>query len=152
MQRASPEQVAADSASNPHIDAVVLQPMRLARTLRNRGSSNRRRTVSLLLALWMATGATSVQAEEAAVCLVKSDPVGGKLAFVARRADSGLLEAAGFQQVACPTSFDRAAAGIGARCVRLRRLDATTRDVIRQLFGLSPEAMCDVHDAWVRSR
>ncbi len=90
--------------------------------------------------------------ESAAVCLVKTDRTGGKLGFAVRRKDARRFTAVGFQVVSCPVSLDRAAAGIGARCARLRRLDGHSRSFIQELYGLSPEAMCDAHDAWARSR
>jgi hypothetical protein len=90
--------------------------------------------------------------ETSTVCLVKTDSTGGKLGFAVRREDAARFTAAGFQPVACPASLDRAAAGIGRRCARLRGLGERSQAVINELYGLSVETMCNAHDAWVRAR
>ncbi|HEU0225846.1 MAG TPA: hypothetical protein VFR29_10455 [Steroidobacteraceae bacterium] len=107
-------------------------------------------TVAFLLIAPFTTPASAQ--ETGAVCLVKTDSTGGKLGFAVRREDAARLTAAGFWVVACPASLDRAAAGIGRRCARLRGLGERSHAVINELYGLSVQTMCDAHDAWVRTR
>lgn len=89
---------------------------------------------------------------EPVVCLAKTDETGGKLGFAVLRGDAQRFLRAGFTRETCPESLDRAEAGIGARCERLRALDSEGRKLVATLYGLSVESMCDAHDTWAWSR
>lgn len=103
-------------------------------------------------------GASALQpsaAEEPAethVCLVKTERSGGRMGVVVLPEDAARFEQAGFQRAQCPASLDSAKDGIGARCARLRALDAEGKRMIREAFGLSVEELCAANDAWAQSR
>lgn len=109
------------------------------------------RTVGVIL-VGSAQLVAAAQEPEAYACLSKTDATGGRMRFAVLEADAAKFRRAGFRQIDCPASPDETVRAQEARCMRLRALASEGKETVRELMGLSVEAMCEATDSWVAAR